>query len=597
MDHPMSTAQNNTTHGSGALLGRVWRTYLRKRAGLLAFTLVLMVIEGSMIGALSYMLQPMFDTVFIAGNSGAIGWVAGIIMTIFVVRSVTGVTQRTFMARLSQEMMAELQVDMLRHLLRLEFQYFSANPPGSLISRIQGDTMAIAQVWQALIRGAGRDFIALISLMVVAINVDWRWTLVAVIGTPLLILPSTIAQRYVRRKSGQAREVAANLSTRLDEIFHGVETVKLNGIEDHQTARFSALMDRSVYHQVKAAMASAVMPGLVDIIVGIGLVSVLLFGASEIIAGEKTVGQFMSFFAAIALAFDPLRRLAGISGVWQTAAASLDRVFSLLDRVPAIASPQAALPAPDASSAAITFNDVRLSYGDQQVLRGITFTAYPGQTTAIVGPSAAGKSTIFKLLTRLVDPSAGAVRIGDTAVSKLSLTDLRAQFSVVSQDTLLFDESLRENILLDLENVPDAQFEAALRDAHVTDFLPMLAEGLDTPVGPRGSRLSGGQKQRVAIARALLRGAPILLLDEPTSALDAKSERAVQAALDTMAGTQTTLVIAHRLSTIRAADKIVVLEAGRVVDQGTHAELLARGGLYKTLHDLQAAEENTNPAP
>lgn len=588
----MSNHQDNTTHGSGALLGRVWREYMRKRAGLLAITFVLMVVEGSMIGALSYMLQPMFDTVFIGGNKGAIGWVAGIIMSIFVVRSITGVTQRTLMARLSQEMMAELQVNMLRHLLRLEFQYFSANPPGSLISRIQGDTTAIAQVWQALIRGAGRDFIALISLMAVAIHVDWRWTLVAVIGTPLLILPSALAQRYVRRKSAQARDVAAGLATRLDEVFHGVETVKLNTIEDFQTTQFSKLMDRSVYHQVKAALASAIMPGLVDIIVGIGLVSVLLFGAGEIISGEKSVGQFMSFFAAIALAFDPLRRLAGISGVWQTAAASLDRVFSLLDRTPLIQSPPKALPAPDVSNAVITFDDVRLSYGDQEVLRGVSFTALPGQTTAIVGPSAAGKSTIFKLLTRLVDPTAGTVQIGTARVNQLGLDDLRGLFSVVSQDTLLFDESLRENILLDLENVPEAQFEAALRAAHVADFVPMLANGLDSAVGPRGSRLSGGQKQRVAIARAFLRGAPILLLDEPTSALDAKSESAVQVALDELAGTQTTLVIAHRLSTIRAADKIVVMEAGQVVEQGSHAELLAKGGLYKTLHDLQAAEEN-----
>ncbi len=588
----MNIVQDNTTHKSSALLARVWRKYMRKRAGMLAFAVVLMVIEGSMIGALAYILQPMFDTIFVGGDKGAIGWVASIIMSIFVVRASTGVIQRTLMARLSQEMMAELQVDMLRHLLRLEFQYFSANPPGSLISRIQGDTTAIAQVWQALIRGAGRDFIALISLMFVALNVDWRWTLVATIGTPLLILPSIFAQRYVRRKSAQARNVAAGLATRLDEIFHGVETVKLNAIEDHQTNLFRKLMDRSVYHHVKAALASAVMPGMVDIIVGLGLVLVLLFGASEIIAGDKTVGQFMSFFTAIALAFDPLRRLAGISGVWQVAAASLDRVFSLLDRKPTINSPAQPVAADGLQGAGLSFHNVHLSYGSQEVLRGVSFTAEPGQTTAIVGPSAAGKSTIFKLLTRLVDPTHGTVQIGDTVVQHLKLSDLRALFSVVSQDTLLFDESLRENILLDRKEVAADIFETALSNAHVLDFLPTLSNGLDSAVGPRGSRLSGGQKQRVAIARAFLRGAPILLLDEPTSALDAKSESAVQVALDTLSGMQTTLVIAHRLSTIRNADKIVVMEAGRVVQQGTHSDLLAQGGLYKTLHDLQAAEES-----
>ena len=583
---------NTRTHSSRALFARVWRDYMRKRLGLLALTIALMVVEGSMIGALSFMLQPMFDVVFIGGDQGAIWWVSGIIMVIFVIRSMTGVTQRTFLARISQQMMAELQVDMLRHILRLEYQFFQGNSPGTLISRIQGDTLAIAQVWQVLIRGAGRDFIALISLLAVAIHVDWRWTLVAIVATPLLILPSAIAQRYVRRKSRQAREVAAGLSTRLDEVFHGVETVKVNTLEAYQTGRFQGLMNRSVNHQVKAAMATAVMPGLVDLTIGLGLVLVLLFGAGEIIAGDKTVGQFMSFFTAMALAFDPLRRLAGITGVWQTAAASLDRVFTLLDRTPQILSPVSpeAFPPRDAP---VQFDDVHLSYGGAPVLRGVSFTVSPGQTTAFVGPSAAGKSTIFKLLTRLVDPTSGHVRIGGVDVSSLELDDLRGLFSVVSQDTLLFDESLRENILLDMENVPDHRFLQAIDAAHVTDFLSNLDNGLDSAVGPRGSSLSGGQKQRVAIARAVLRDTPILLLDEPTSALDAQSEAAVQDALDRLEGDRTTLVIAHRLSTIRHADKIIVMEAGRVVDEGTHADLLARGGLYKTLHDLQQDEEPT----
>jgi len=226
-------------------------------------------------------------------------------------------------------------------------------------------------------------------------------------------------------------------------------------------------------------------------------------------------------------------------------------------------------------------------------LRGCSFTAEPGQTTALVGASGAGKSTIFNALTRLVDPSTGDITLGGTRVNELSLSDLRAQFSVVTQDALLFDESLRDNILLGMEDPGEDRLDAALKDAHVAEFLPKLPKGIDSQAGPRGSALSGGQRQRVAIARALLRDAPVLLLDEATSALDAESEAVVQEALDRLSKGRTTLVIAHRLSTIRAADKIVVMDRGRVVEEGSHSDLLAKSGVYAGLHALQFSEEST----
>ena len=238
-------------------------------------------------------------------------------------------------------------------------------------------------------------------------------------------------------------------------------------------------------------------------------------------------------------------------------------------------------------NAVIPFDDVRLSYGDQEVLRGVSFTALPGQTTAIVGPSAAGKSTIFNLLTRLVDPQSGKVTVSGVNVEDIALDDLRDLFSVVSQEAVLFDETLRENILLGRTDVSDDALKPVLEAAHVSDFLAGLPDGLDTLVGPRGSALSGGQRQRVVIARALLRDTPVLLLDEATSALDAQSEKVVQSALDMLSGGRTTLVIAHRLSTIVNADKIVVMDRGQVLDAGTHQELLERGGIYADLYHLQ----------
>ncbi|MCL4127589.1 UNVERIFIED_CONTAM: hypothetical protein GTU68_008881 [Idotea baltica] len=325
---------------------------------------------------------------------------------------------------------------------------------------------------------------------------------------------------------------------------------------------------------------------MIDMMAGIGFMGVLLYGGTEIIAGEKTVGQFMSFFTAIGLAFDPMRRLASLSGAWQAAAASIERLKELMDAPILLTSPEVAVPAPTGLPN-VQLENVSLSYGDAEVLRDLSLVADSGKTTALVGASGAGKSTIFNLLTRLVDPQQGSVKIGGIDVRDMSLPDLRQLYSVVSQDALLFDESLRENILLGRTDVSDTELQPVLDAAHVSDFIAKLPEGLDTRVGPRGSALSGGQRQRVVIARALLRDTPILLLDEATSALDAQSEKVVQSALDRLAGGRTSLVIAHRLSTIINADKIIVMDRGKVVDAGTHAELLERGGIYADLYHLQ----------
>ena len=302
----------------------------------------------------------------------------------------------------------------------------------------------------------------------------------------------------------------------------------------------------------------------------------------------------MSFFTAMSLAFEPLRRLGQMSGQWQTAAASVDRIRDVMDEQPLLTSPASPASLPDGAPQ-IQFDDVTLSYADLPVLRGTSFVAEAGKTTALVGASGAGKSTIFNVLTRLVDPQSGSVKIGDVAVQDTALPKLRAKFSVVAQDAALFDESLRENILLGRTDIDDAQLAKVVDAAHVADFLPQLADGLDSPVGPRGSNLSGGQRQRVAIARALLRDTPILLLDEATSALDTKSEAIVQAALDRLSKGRTTLVIAHRLSTVRNADKIIVMDQGRVVDEGKHDDLLDRGGIYADLYRMQFSKTEDAP--
>lgn len=585
-DMTRKTAPAQTERSSADMMRWLWRGYLRQHAGWLALAMVLMMLEGSTFGILSYMMQPMFDNIFVGGQTDAIWLVGGIIFALFLTRATTSLIQRVILKRVAEQSAADIRSDLLRHLINLDTAFHQSHPPGILIERVQGDVQALGQVWTGLITGLGRDLVAVVALFSVALWIDWIWTVIALVGIPVLVLPSFAIQGYVRRKSHAARDVAAHMSTRLDEVFHGINPIKLNSLEDYQSSRYEALTGTRVKTETQAAFGQAMIPGLIDIMAGMGFFAVLLYGGSQIIEGQKTVGEFMAFFTAMAIVFDPLRRLGNLTGLWQAAAAAIDRLLDLFETQPTLHSPVKPAKAP-ADAPTITFDDVRLSYGDQPVLNGTTFTANAGETTALVGASGAGKSTLFNVLTRLVEPQSGAVRLNDTGINTLTLTDLRARISTVSQDAALFDETLRDNILLGRADVPDATLQATLKDAHVADFLSAMPDGLETPAGPRGSNLSGGQRQRIAIARALLRDTPILLLDEATSALDTKSEAIVQSALDRLAQGRTTLVIAHRLSTIQNAHKIVVMDQGRVVDEGTHDDLLARGGLYADLYRLQ----------
>ncbi|MFD1341433.1 ABC transporter ATP-binding protein [Litorisediminicola beolgyonensis] len=581
------TAEDTSLRERAGLFVWLWRRYLSRHWKLLIVAAIFMVIEGSMFGALSYMMKPMFDRIFVGGNPDLIVWVAAIVFGIFLTRAIASISQKVILTRISQQSVADVRADLVAHLMRLDGAFHQTYGPGYLMQRVNGDVDSISKVWRALITGAGRDVIALISLFSVAFVIDWRWTLVALLGVPFLLFPALVLQRFTRGASRKARDQNAQISKRLNEILHGIVPIKLNTLEKYHERSYRRETRDLIGMQVRSAAGQAMLPGLIDVMSGVGFVGVLLFGASEILAGDKTVGDFMAFFTAIGLAFEPLRRLGAITGVLQVAAAGLERLKELFDLRPVLSDPDTPV-APPEGVPEITLIGVSAHYGDSTVLDDVTLKAEAGRVTAFVGPSGAGKSTIFNLLTRLHDPTSGSVEIGGVPVGAMRLKDLRALYSVVSQDALLFDETLRENVVLDNRDVSEDRLSAALDAAHVTDFLPRLSRGLEAPVGPRGSNLSGGQRQRVAIARALLRNTPILLLDEATSALDAQAEAEVQAALDALTEGRTTLVIAHRLSTIRNADKIIVLDQGQIVDEGTHDELIGRPGVYANLWRLQS---------
>jgi subfamily B ATP-binding cassette protein MsbA len=582
--HPVKVTPD--PYRSSRLFGRLWTGYLSPHKGMMALAFCVMLVEGSTLGALSFMLKPLFDNVFAEGGEDALILVGFAILGLFVLRAVTSITSKTLLTVIAQRSSSRMQVDLMRHILTLDAGFFQSNPPGSLIERVQGDTMAVQGVWSTLITGVGRDAISLVGLFAVALAIDPVWTVAALVGAPLLILPALVVQRYIRRKTAAMRNEAGNRATRLDEVFHGIQAVKLNRMETYQVGRFDAIVQRIIHAEIRMMVGRSTIPALIDVITGIGFFAVLMLGGSQIVSGERTVGDFMAFFSAMALTFQPLRRLGDMAGFWQVAAASLERLFRLFDIEPTprpLATAQLANPGQPPE---IALDGVVFGYGETPVLRGLSFTAAAGKMTALVGASGAGKSTVFNLLTAMSEPQSGQITLDGTDIATLPLPDLRSQFAVVTQDAALFDETLRENIALGT-SPPETELAGVIAAAHITDFVASLPQGLDSPAGPRGSALSGGQRQRVAIARALLRNAPVLLLDEATSALDAQSEALVAEALARAAQGRTTIVIAHRLATIRGADHIVVMDQGRVVDSGTHGDLLARSGLYADLCKLQ----------
>lgn len=566
-----------------SLLKRAWLDYIRHHIGKLLIALFFMLLEGAAMFVFVKSLQPLFDDIFVSGNENKILPVAIAVCGVFVVRGIGSFIHRSLTMKVGVDIVGDMQSDLTRHLLTLDIGFFNTNAPGALIERVRGDTQALRAFASGTLLTFGRDVSTLIAMLIAALQVDWQWTLMIFIGAPFLAFPMLWIHKSIRRQARKARESSAVLSTRLDEIFHGIAAIKLNSLAQHETDRFTKGVRHFVSDNMKSEIGRAAMPSVVDIIAGFGFVAVIYFGGQDIVSGEKTVGAFFTFFAAIALVLDPIRRLTNISGGIQMALANLERIYYLFDQRPA-ARESALSQTLNSPNGDIRFDHVNFQYGDTCVLNDLSFVAKGGKTTAFVGASGAGKSTLFKVLTQLELVNTGTIHIGQDDITTLDLEALRSNIAVVSQESALFDETLRDNIQLgDISGNPE-QIEHVAKTALVSEFADELPDGLDSLAGPRGTNLSGGQRQRVVIARALLRDAPILLLDEATSALDNRTEQKIQSLLDDFSSNKTTLVIAHRLTTVMNADIIHVMKEGRVVESGTHSELIAKGGEYAKLH-------------
>ncbi|MCY3879060.1 MAG: ABC transporter ATP-binding protein [Rhodobacteraceae bacterium] len=588
----MRQAINHTNKRSDTLLLWLWRRYIHRQLPRLIAATLLMSVQGAMLGVLSYLIRPVFDEIFAKQNHDALLTVGFAVMLVFTVRGLAGFSQRVLMAAVGERLKFDLQQDLVSRVMTLDKQFFEDNPPGDLIQRVNNDVMAVKGIWQGLLAPGVRDLISIIALFTVAVSIDWTWTLIAVAGIPLLSVPVVVLQKVTRRYAKGAAEGAAGIIVRLEEMFHNIREIKLYRAESSQEQRFTSFANTVKRANVRTEASIAGVPALVDVVAGIGFFGLLLIAGRDVIDGERTIGEFMSFFTACVLLFDPAKRLGNLMAGWQQAKVLLERATAIFDASPTVIDPDKPASLPDyVEHLSVEFENVYLDYGGASVIKDLSFTAEAGKVTALVGPSGVGKTSIFNLIARIRESSGGTIRVGGQDIRQLSVDQLRDKMAVVAQDSGIFDESIRENIMLGNTVAGDEDFQRAAAAARVTDFIGEEGKGFDESCGPRGALLSGGQKQRVAIARALLRNAPILLLDEPTSALDLETEKLVQDAILTLAKDRTVIIIAHRLSTIQSADKICVIENGRVKEQGDHEQLIAKKGLYATLYQMQFKEE------
>jgi ATP-binding cassette, subfamily B, bacterial MsbA len=484
----------------------------------------------------------------------------------------------------------DLRGTLYDRLLRQSGSFFASHPSGDLISRVTGDVDRIQVLFGTDLADLVQSLATLAGLGVLVVSRSPELTLVALLIAPAIVVPVVLIANRLRKISKAGRERMGDLTGVLSETIRGQRVVQAYEAEGYEAQRFADVNERTFRLSRRGVQVMAFASPLIESASVLAFCVLLAYAASRISANRMTLGAFISFGVGLVLMYQPFKRATRINLALQTALASARRLFEILDAPNDITDAPSARELPPFSHE-IRFAGVTFAYpGDAPVLHGIDLAVPKGSVTALVGPSGAGKTTLVNLVPRFMDAVAGSVLVDGHDVRSLTLASLRAQIGLVTQDVILFDDSVRRNVAYGRTDVPEGRIRAALEAANALSFVDALPNGLDTRVGESGMRLSGGQRQRLAIARALLKDPPILILDEATSALDTESERAVQQALERLMAGRTVLVIAHRLSTVRRADQLVVLQAGRIAERGRHAELLAAGGLYRRLHDLQAFE-------
>jgi subfamily B ATP-binding cassette protein MsbA len=542
---------------------------------------------GSMDGAFAYLVEPLLKKVFNENQLYILSLLPFGVVLLFVFRGVCRYLNDYFVRTAGQLAIQKIRNDVYERSMGLSLGFFNRQSTGGLMSRILNDVNTMQDGVANMITGFFRDGFSAVSLLFVIFYRDWRLAIISFLVIPATVYPAQLIGKKIKRLAKTGQEKMGDITAVLQETFSGIKVIKAFGLESREVDKFRSRNLAFYSYARKSIKYDSLSAPLMETITSFGVAAVIWVGGNSVISGRITSAEFFSFVTAMALVYSPVKRLINSYNILQRSIGSAERVFEIIDQKPEILDPENPVPLARAVGQ-VRFDDVSFSYDEGElILSHISLEAKKGEIIALVGPSGGGKSTLVSLITRFYDVKSGAVLIDGIDVRDLRLSDLLANVALVDQETILFNDSIANNIRYGKTGATLAEVEAAARAAYAHDFILEMPEGYETNIGDRGVRLSGGQRQRLCIARAILKDAPILILDEATSALDTESEQMVQQALNNLMINRTTFVIAHRLSTILHADRIVAIEAGCVVESGTHDELLANGGLYSKLHEMQ----------
>jgi subfamily B ATP-binding cassette protein MsbA len=574
-----------------SLVARLWQEHIKPYRWYVGGGLGCMAVAAVTTAALAKMLQPLFDDVFVARNEDMLFYVAFWVLCVFILKGISSFGESVSMIYVGQKIIGDIQKRLFNHFITADLAYFHARSSGELVSRFTNDVNLMRNAVATALTGMGKDTLSLFFLIGLMFYQDWILASLAFFVFPVALLPIVKIGQKIRKVSHNTQEEMGAFTVLLQQVFQGMRVVKSYAMESYERKRAYRLIDNISRLTIKAGRVRSASHPIMETLGGIAIVIVILYGGTQVIAGNRTTGTFISFITAFLLAYEPMKRLANLNANLQEGLAAASRVFAAIDLEPTIinASNPSVL---DVKKGHIILKDVSFAYSNgKMALQDISLEIAAGKRIALVGPSGSGKSTLLNLIPRFYDVTSGAIMIDGIDIRKVDLSSLRSHIALVSQEVILFDDTVRANIAYGRWGESEEEIVSAAKAAAAHSFIMQLPEGYDTLVGEQGVRLSGGQRQRLSIARAMLKNAPILLLDEATSSLDAESEQQVQVALDRLMKGRTTIVVAHRLATVVDADMIYVIEEGSVLEKGTHLELLENNKTYARLVDLQFATD------